>query len=57
MDMLVSTALSGKRDDLSGCSSAVVCGITREIGTGCNFYLRVTLTENVDTMEGANNDK
>ena len=45
VDMLVSTALSGKRDDLSGCSSAAVCGITPQIGTGCNFHLRVTLTE------------
>ena len=57
VDMLVSTALSGKRDDLSGCSSAAVCGITPQIGTGCNFHLRVTLTENVDTMEDANNHK
>ena len=43
VDMLVSAVLNGKLDDLSGCPSAIVCGITPQIETGCNFDLMMTL--------------
>ena len=37
VDMLVLAALNGERDNLSGCSSPIVCGIKPQIRAGYNF--------------------
>ena len=39
VDMLVTTAVNGEVDDLSGCSSAIICGKAPKVGTNGNLDL------------------
>ena len=49
VDMLVSAAINGEIDDLSGCSSAIICGKAPKVGTNGNIDLLYTSPRRLTT--------